>query len=208
MNSLLLAANAIVEAAQSVVPTASDNKVGESSNEKQTLRALEEDELAARARAKIDGKEEFYIYDDFDGDGLSEAFYCVSFTAEGKYKYWRHLYLYFIDSYGNISEVDWHFDHKALIFLDYPCASTEIMEFGTTHFLIVNYNSQSTTGGTDLISVHNGQAYAPEGMQALISIKKGDAFSGDTFDLQTISESGGLQNYLFDESSGEFILQN
>ena len=206
MRSLLLAADAIVEAAQSVVPTAYDGEAAGSSREKQELRTLEEDELAARARANIDGKEEFYICDDFDGDGLSEAFYCVGITGEGKY--WRYLYLYFIDSYGNISEVDWHFEHKALIYLDCPCANAEIMEFGTTRFLVVNYYPKSGLGGTDLIGVRNAQAYAPEGMQALLYMKKGDAARGDTFDLQIMTESEGMQNYLFDESGGEFILQD
>ena len=161
---------------------------------------LGEDELAARFRAEMVGTEDFFVCDDFDGDGTLEAF-GGSGEADGT-NWWRRLHVYFISSYGDVSEAEHSWNG---IF-----GEPGILEFGTKRFLCVNSDAATGIGySVDLLGVRNGQSYVPAGMQSLTAAEKDGALGLRT--TERVWSDYGLQpverQYLFDEATGEFVLQ-
>lgn len=166
---------------------------------------LSEDKLAKRFRAEMTGTEDFFVCDDFDGDGTLEAFGGSS-EPDGS-NWWRKLHVYYIDSYGSVFETD------VCPELGVFSETHDVLSFGKKRLLFICSDPATGIGfsGT-LVGVRNGEPYIPDGMLDLVYAKKEGTLGLHAGVRYWSSSLGMLQTkdccYLFDETTGEFIPQD
>lgn len=166
---------------------------------------LSEDKLAERFRAEMTGTEDFFVCDDFDGDGTLEAFGGSS-EPDGS-NWWRKLHVYYIDSYGSVFETD------VCPELGVFSETHDVLSFGKKRLLFICSDPATGIGfsGT-LVGVRNGEPYIPDGMLDLVYAKKEGTLGLHAGVRYWSSSLGMLQTkdccYLFDETTGEFIPQD
>ena len=163
---------------------------------------LSEDELAARFREELLGTEDFFICDDFDGDGTLEAFGVSSENIDNDWV--NRLHLYSVDSYGTVMEVSDGCPEYGLF------KSAEIFRFGAYSFLyLYTQVPHDAVFEAHLIGVRDGKVYVPAFANRLVHAEIVDDFvlmTGERAGLSSGPQDYLEHSYLFDEATGEFIL--
>lgn len=178
----------------------SDDTVEKSDDEKPQNWKSEE-ELRNSLESTASDPVRYFAYDDYDGDGVLEAFAVTSPDESDELGLYNDIDIWYVDCEGNC---------RVIIQDIYGYPHKTIMEAGKQKFMVWEKSAGGSGSVSYIVGLRNGAAYEPQISEEYMDFQ----FDGDIgcYVGYTSDFSKGYHDYLpteflFDEETGEFIAQ-